>query len=38
MAKWEEMRFDILRDCYIAAQRRLKWAVEMAEKAVKEDA
>nr|DAH68944.1 MAG TPA: hypothetical protein [Caudoviricetes sp.] len=27
MAKWEEMRFDILRDYYIAAQRRLKWAV-----------
>lgn len=28
MAKWEEMRFDILRDYYIAAQRRLKWAVD----------
>lgn len=28
MAKWEEMRFDILRDYYIAAQRRLKWAAK----------
>lgn len=28
MAKWEEMRFNILRDYYIAAQRRLKWAAE----------
>lgn len=26
--RWEEMRFDILRDYYIAAQRRLKWAAE----------
>ena len=28
MAKWEEMRFNILRDYYIAAQRRLKWAAK----------
>lgn len=38
MAKWEEMRFDILRDYYIAAQRRLKCAEERAAKAVKEEA
>lgn len=28
MAKWEEMRFDILRDYYMAAQRRLEWAAK----------
>lgn len=33
MGKWEEMRLIILRDYYIAAQRRVKWAVEQAEKA-----
>ena len=61
MAKWEEMRFNILRDYYISAKRRLewaakhdrpwkeiedksyvaaalKWAVERAAKAVKEEA
>lgn len=25
--RWEEMRFDILRDYYISAKRRLQWAV-----------
>lgn len=28
MDKWEEMRFDILRDYYISAKRRLEWAVK----------
>lgn len=28
MGKWEEMRFNILRDYYISAKRRLEWAVK----------
>lgn len=28
MGKWEEMRFVILRDYYISAERRHEWAVK----------
>lgn len=37
MGKWEEMRFNILRDYYISAKRRLEWAVKLAAKAVREE-